>query len=532
MRICALAACLVTACTPQQGSLELSLSLPTETTLRPSGMTTVTVTATFPGESPLTSTAVIDDGTFTASDLPIGEDVQLGVVLRDVSNRIVGVGEAGQTIDLVADEATQITIPVRKPFVYASGAQPLVSFDTTLDPRMDGFQGMVAGVTNPLFTISVGGDRLAVVTSSSVLVIATDTNAVTGTIAIPSPPRDATAVPGTHKVAVAHATGITIVDLDASSVATAMVGPIDRVTAGPNEAGALYAYGLVGRVAPAELPPPMGACTSPPSSIVAIEVDNPTTRAPRPVGATLADIAAAPDAARLVGADPCSGQVVRVTGDPTAEVGTLAVENIAAIERAAVLTVAGNRIWAAGTDTAVPFCEGPPLGTCSPSSAPSCTATPQNDLGYANEGATLIVASISLDGSDVIRFVAPDHRETMLDRDDGAEQHAQVLKALSIVPIDLVTLPGGQFVSVIAQSKYFIVALLPDLPCLEAMAEEWMLFDLASSAVAQRVRTFCEVEATPPLVTFPNWKCGDPPLAEQSKVQYHPTSVGALFGAR
>ncbi|MGE3766759.1 MAG: hypothetical protein AB7L94_31185, partial [Kofleriaceae bacterium] len=211
---------------------------------------------------------------------------------------------------------------------------------------------------------------------------------------------------------------------------------------------------------------------------------------------------------------------------------TLAVENIAAIERAAVLTVAGNRIWAAGTDTAVPFCEGPPLGTCSPSSAPSCTATPQNDLGYANEGATLIVASISLDGSDVIRFVAPDHRETMLDRDDGAEQHAQVLKALSIVPIDLVTLPGGQFVSVIAQSKYFIVALLPDLPCLEAMAEEWMLFDLASSAVAQRVRTFCEVEATPPIVTFPNWKCGDPPLAEQSKVQYHPTSVGALFGAR
>jgi hypothetical protein len=523
---------LVSGCLPEQGSLELSLQLPTEMTLRPTGMTTVTVTATFPGESPLTSTSVLDGRSFTASELPIGEDVQLGVVLRDVSNRIVGVGEAGQTIDLVGDKATEITIPVRKPFVYASGAMPLVSFDTTIDPRLDGFQGMVGGVSNPLFTISVGGDRLAVVTMSSVLVIATDTNAVTGTIAIPSPPRDATAVPGTHKVAVAHATGITIVDLDTSTVATAMVGPVDRVTAGPNEAGMLFAYGLVGRVPPSELPPPMGGCTAPPSSIVAIEVDNPTTRAPKPVGATLADIAAAPDAARLVAADPCSGQVVRVTGDPTAEVGTLAVENIAAIERAAVLTVAGNRIVVAGTDTAMPFCEGPPLGTCSANSAPSCTATPQNDLGYAAEGATLIVASISLDGMDVVRLVAPDRRETMLDESDGAEQHAQVLKALSIVPLDLVTLPGGQFVSVIAQSKYFIVALLPDLPCLDAMVEDWLLFDLASSAVAHRVRTFCEVEATPPFVTFPDWKCGDPPMSEQSRVQYHPTSVGALFGAR
>lgn len=518
-------------CMPEQGSLELSLSLPTETTLRPTGMTTVTVTATFPGESPITSTSVIQDGRFTASELPLGDDVQIGVVLRDVSNRIVGVGEAGQTIDLVA-EATEITIPVRKPFVYAAGAAPLVSFDTTTDPRLDAFQGMVPGVTNPLFSISVGGDRLAVITASSLLVIATDTNAVTGTISIPAAPRDATAIPGTHKVAVAHASGITIVDLDTSNVATAAVGPVDRVTAGPNEAGVLFAYGLVGRVPPSELPPPMGGCTASPSSIVAIEVDNPTTRAPKPVGATLADIAAAPDAARLVAADPCSGQVVRVTGDPTAEVGTLAAENIAAIERAAVLTVAGNRIIVAGTDTSVPFCEGPPLGTCSASSAPSCTATPQNDLGYADEGATIIVASISLDGTDIIKLVAPDHRETMLDENDGAEQHAQVLKALSIVPLDLVTLPGGQFVSVIAQSKYFIVALLPDLPCLDAMAEEWMLFDLASSAVAHRIRTFCEVEAVPPLVTFPDWKCGDPPTAEQSKVQYHPTSVGALFGAR
>ena len=51
MRICALVALLATGCLPEQGSLELSLSLPTEASLRPTGMTTVTVTATGTEES-------------------------------------------------------------------------------------------------------------------------------------------------------------------------------------------------------------------------------------------------------------------------------------------------------------------------------------------------------------------------------------------------------------------------------------------------------------------------------------------------
>lgn len=536
MRICALVACLVTACNAGQGSLELDLSLPTKPELRPIGMTTVTVTATFPGESPISTTSVIEDNKFAAGDFPVGRDAQIGVVLRDVSNRIVGVGEAGQTIDIVGDEATQITIPVRKPFVYASGAAPLISYDPTLDPRDDAFQSTVPGVSAGLFTISVGGDRAAVVTTNQVLVVATAENMVTGMIPIPSMPRDATAVPGTHKIAVAHATGITIVDLDTSTVATAGVGPVDKVTAGPAENGTMYAYGLIGRVAPPELPPPMGMCSGS-SSIVTIEVDNPTTAMPKAISMAVSDIAAAPDTTALFASLPCAGRVARVTGDPTLEVGDLTLDEIATVERASVLAVAGNRIWAAGTQVSMPECSSG-SGDCAATSMVSCTGGTSNDVVYVDQGASIIVSSIPLDGGDPIKFVAPPRRETIIDSRDDAMQHAQLLKAISAVPVDLVTLPGGQYVSLITKSRYFIVTLRNIitgeviLPCLDAETHDWMLFDLASSAVSQRVRTFCSVVVQPMTGQFPMWQCDQPPESETSEMEYKPTSVGALFGAR
>jgi hypothetical protein len=537
MRICALAACLVTACNSGQGSLELDLSLPMDPALRPSGMTTVTVTATFPGESPIATTSVIDNGTFTAGDVPVGQDAQIGVVLRDVSNRIVGVGEAGQTIDIVGDQATQITIPVRKPFVYASGAAPLVTYDPTLDPRDDGFQSTMPGVASGLFTVSVGGDRAAIVTATQVLVVATDANTVTGMIGIPSMPRDATAVPGTHKIAVAHATGITIVDLDTMTVATAPVGAVDKVTAGPAENGTMYAYGLIGRVTPPELPPPMGTCSGS-SSIVAIEVDNPTVHTPKSVTMAVSDIAAAPDTTALFASLPCAGRVARVTGDPTLEVGDLTLEEIATVQRAAVLAVAGNRIWAAGTQVAEAECSST-NGDCATTSTVSCTGGTANDVVYVDQGASIIVSSIPIDDtSQPITFVAPPRRETIIDSRDDAMQHAQLLKAISAVPVDLVTLPGGQYVSLITKSRYFIVTLRNIitgeviLPCLDAETHDWMLFDLASSAVSQRVRTFCSVIVQPMTGQFPMWACDQPPDAELSETEYKPTSVGALFGVR
>ena len=88
--------------------------------LRPTGMTTISVIATPRGGTPLTSTSPISGARFAAGDLPIGNGIQLDVLLHDPSNRGVGVGNAVQLVDVAADKAAIVSIPVRRPFVYAA----------------------------------------------------------------------------------------------------------------------------------------------------------------------------------------------------------------------------------------------------------------------------------------------------------------------------------------------------------------------------------------------------------------------------
>ena len=126
----------------------------------------------------------------------------------------------------------------------------------------------------------------------------------------------------------------------------------------------------------------------------------------------------------------------------------------------------------------------------------------------------------------------------MVDKNDVARQHAQVLKALGVVPSDLVTLPGGQYVGLVTKSRYYIEELTDGfgtriLPCLDATTADWILIDMASSSVAQRVRTSCAVTVEPGAF-FADWECDQPPEGERNAfpAQYTPTSIGALFGAR
>ena len=201
--------------------------------LAPAGVTTVEVIATGSDGVPVANTSVIDNGSFSAGDLPVGDNVQIDVLLRDVSSRLVGVGEANQLVDIRGDQATELTIPVRRPFVYAATDTQLLSFDTTLDSRDPSFQGQLAGVSKPMFAISVGGDRLAVVSSTSVQAVDTGTNQLIGSaVTLPAAANHATAVPGSHRIAVGHAIGISIVDLDTGAVATTMAPGVDRVTVG------------------------------------------------------------------------------------------------------------------------------------------------------------------------------------------------------------------------------------------------------------------------------------------------------------
>lgn len=532
MRSLALVGCLLGCSGGGSGSLELTLSLPTQTDLRPTGMATVTVTATESGESPISTTSTIGDALrFPAGEFPVGDDVQLSVVLRDVSNRIVGVGDASQTIDIVGDQATAISIPVRRPFVYAASGANLYSFDPTLDPRDPKFQGKVAGVSNPQFIVSVGGDRVAIVSSTSVQIMLTASNMITGSIAIPGgvTVTDATAVPGTQQIVVAHTGGMAIVDIAASTIQMVNVGPVDRVTAGRSINGALFAYGLVGRVPPPEKAPKLATCTGM-SSIVTVSIDAPATAPPVSAGVALSDLAAAPDQGMLFATLPCAGKVVRVTGD--LELGSFSLTDVAMLERAAVLTVAGDRVFAAGTKASSPVCTpGTDEASCMPSSTITCPhAGGGNRLRWVTNGASLLIQSIPLSGIDEITLNVPGRRETVIDTGDMAEQHAQVLKAFGVVPLDLVALPGGQYVGVVTKSRYYVEDGGIELPCLDVTTGDWLLVDMASSAVALRVRTSCTGMVGASL--FP-WLCEAPPDGQQRAFEsYMPVSVGALFGAR
>src|SRR5438067_1709705 len=166
MRSIVVSACLVAGCLGS-GSLELDLSLPTTMDLRPQGYTQVTVIATSQ-DGVSANTALIGQ---QVGDLHVGDDIQIDVLLRDDSSRLVGVGEAPNTVSVKANETTKVAIPVRRPFLYTASGSTLYTYDPTLDPRDPKFQGQLAGVTSPQIAVSVGGDRLVVAGPTQIQVI-------------------------------------------------------------------------------------------------------------------------------------------------------------------------------------------------------------------------------------------------------------------------------------------------------------------------------------------------------------------------
>jgi len=164
-------------------ALDLELDLPTAADLRPSSMNTITVVATEPGAQPIANTSVISGSTFSAGDIPAGHSIEIDVLLHDVSNRLVGLGQAPQLIDVSAGSTTNLALPVRRPFVYAADGSSLYSFDPSRDPRDPMFQGQLASVSGATIAVSVGGDRLVVTSSAQLFVIDTSTNMLIAVIA-------------------------------------------------------------------------------------------------------------------------------------------------------------------------------------------------------------------------------------------------------------------------------------------------------------------------------------------------------------
>jgi hypothetical protein len=535
MRTGLVLACALFAC-QKSGALDLDLSLPSTAALRPANMSTISVVASSPAIGTVTNTSLLGSSgtTATAGELPVGSDVTIDVLFHDDESRLVGVGEADAPIDIVGDQTTTLSLPVRRPFVYAASGSGLFSYDPTLDARDPSFQGTLGGVSSPQLAISVGGEMLVVASTNALQVIETDTNMPKGSpISISGTISDAAPVPGTHLVAVAHSMGLSIVDLDSGMVQTATGAAVDRVTVGPDGKGGQVASGLVDRVAPPASS--TDACMGT-SMIVSVEVASPgSTLSPTALSEAVADLGADPDDGTLYAALPCQGEIATLNGGKFTMVSMLS--------RAAVVTVAGQHVWAAGTAASAAQCitddEGD-SGSCSTGVTASCTAANTPYVSYVSDGAHLIVQSIPTDDfSSLVSVDLPEPRETIVSTDDPGRQHAQVLKSLAMTPVDLVELPGSEYVSVVLQTRYFIQSLVDGneivLPCLDLTTGDWQLFDFATTTVAQRVRTECDLSVGPTTsdTPFKNWACDDAPDGQNpTQGTYAPISVGALFGAR
>jgi hypothetical protein len=494
------------------GRLELVLDLPEGDDLRPAGMTTVTVIAQPFEDDPVATTSVISNNRFEAGELPAGEPVSLQVALRDGTGRLVGYGQALEPIELSADSLTRVRIAVRRPFLYAtSSAGPtngLFTFDPTSTP-ID--QGRLAPAA-PIRAVPVGGDQLAVISGSSVEMIATEDHMVEGSsIALPAAATDAAQVPGERRIVVGLATGMAVVDLDSGAVDMIPGGAVSRVTVGVLDDGSRIAYGLIDRVAPPEI---NEACAAGTSSLLRVDLAAPEAPSTAALGIGLADVAAGVDAPALYGAAPCLGQVVSFDGEQAT--------NVFALPRAAQVAIQGTRAWAVGTQPAEIMLSG-------------------GEPDYVIADAIQIVGSIDTRGGSAVTFALPHQRQQMNDTTDPAIEHAQVMKPMSALPLDMVVLAGGEFIAIATKYQFHSNQLIYNtpfgpliaLPEMDVTTADVVVIAGATSVLTHRVRTTCTLDNIGPADIFPSWGCALPEAGQAPEPgAYQAAALGALFGAR
>ena len=481
------------------------LSLPATGDLRPVGMTTVGITETKPdGSQNVTTTPLVQDGTgmhFSAGDVQAGVPITLSAELRDQSNRLVGYGAVANPIDPSSSDSVSVTIPVRKPIVFVASDQPIATIDSTRDSADPKYQGAL-GATG-VAIVPIDGTEIAVVTSSAVQRFATASHMPVGTpIAISfGTPTDVAPVPGQRRLVVGTTSGIAVVDVDSGMTTTYATAPADRVAVGGSADTGFTAYVLSGRV-----DPPNGAtatCTGA-STVYSVAIDSAgamPTQLPAK-GMPLADIAA--DGPAVFAANPCAGEVVRL--DQSAQMAL-------SLPGAAAVAIEDHRLWAAGSM--------PPVQPPDP------------------KGARITLASIGVDGSGMRQIQLAPKSETVIYNGDQAQELSIDLHADTEVPFDLVVLPTGDQVALVARmdthrdARYDTFSGTKVIPEMQATVYDVVLADAVTGG-ATRIRALCDLQVIGgSTAEFPDWSCAAPNEAEApAGGEYTPATVGAVYGAR
>jgi len=519
---------LTPACAPQ-GEVTIDLILPDDPALSPAGdrLAELTLVTWEPGGAPHSQSRPVGDpgAGVDLGVLPDGRQVQVALELRSATDRLIGYGRSPEPVAARAGEDTVVSIQVRRPFVFASGAPDrLDTVDSTLDPVDPAAFGAIA-LTAPVATAPTpdGAELIAITAPSqseaALQIVSTlDHRPVEGvSISLRGGVNDLAVTADGRLAVVAHGGeegGLSVVDLDAARAGEAKVafralGDAGAVRIAPGAGGEpARALALLSRSR-------AFGCDAalPASSVAVVELagDLPVAGAVELDGPA-ADLAVAPDGARLYLAEPCRAIVSQVAlgagGLPDGAPAPL-VE----LEQATSVAVGSDgRVWGAGA--------APPT---------------------ADAGARVVLASTAPGGEDATRVVLPPQEERAESNDfDEQGQRVEIrIDADRLRAFDLVALPGDDLVALLIEGYYHAeesgdTGLGPITPEIEITTFEYMLVDASTRAAVQRLRTDCTGFVLSPDAVFVDFRCGEASDQQDLPVEerYQPVHLSALYGGK
>lgn len=513
---------LATAC-GAEGQVELEFLLPETEALSPIGpqIAEITVVTTMPDQGRRSESRPIERGEPLAlGNVPVGEGIQLAVELRSPTQRLVGYGRGPGPIDIRVGEVTRVPVRVRRPFAYVAGPDGIANFDTTLDARSPGYRSTIALPRPPVVVVpTADGADLVVLTStgtgSELSLVSTSTHEPWSAAPLPlaAGAVEAAVSIDSRFVVVAHdgaAGGLSIVDLEAlraggteaTFVALGSVGGVALV-AGQEPGSAGRAFALLERAG--DVGCPQDASNS---TLIGVSLDDPTKVGPMlPLQVPIHDVAGASDG-RLVLADGCGNRLEILDPDDDAQRTELTT-----LTRASAVAILDDRVWAVGTAAAA----GP-------------------------NAAQVLMVSIGIDGTGEKRNTLPALQERMVSPSFSTEGQLAInnLNADEAWVYDLAVVPGADQIALLIWSYYhgFEVGSFlgsPIIPEMWAETYEYFLVNAADAGIAQRVRTWCDLEIeidpfNPPVID--DWECGVAPDQDVSAKAYVPSRLSVLYGAR
>jgi hypothetical protein len=519
-RVVVFAMILAAACSAE-GQVELEFLLPETEALSPidSQLAEITVVTTVPEAGRRSETRPIQRGEpLDLGRIPVGEGIQLAVELRSPTQRLIGYGRGPGPFDVRVGETTHVPVRMRRPFAYVTRPDGIATFDTTLDARSPDYRNTVPLSRAPTVVVpTADGADLIVLTStgngSELSLVSTSTHQPSGTapLALPAGAVEAAVSIDNRFVVVAHdgATGgLSIIELAALRAGAAQptyvdLGPVGAVALTPGRApdSSGRAFALLERASAVGCPD--GASNS---TIIAVSLDDPTQIGPTiPLQVPLHDLAGASDG-RLVTADGCGNRIEILDPDDDADRAELVT-----LTRASAVAILDDRVWAVGT---------------APAAGP--------------DAAQVLLVSIGIDGTGEKRNTLPALQERMVSPDFSTQGQVAInnLNADEAWAYELAVVPGADQVALLLWSYYhgFEVGEFfgsPIIPEMWAETYEYFLINAADAGVAQRVRTWCDLDWD--RNSFPvidDWQCGQAPDQDVSEQPYVPTRLSVLYGAR